>query len=231
MAQIDLVGQPVLAAELPRRRRTLWGDAWFSFRRHRLAMGGLAVFTLLVLASVVGPFVWTTRPDTISFGAGYQAPSFEHPFGTNDLGQDLFARALLGGRVSMAVGVTAMLVSITVGVLVGSLAGFFNRLDGVLMRLTDLFISLPQLPLLLVIVYLFRDPLRVLLGPVAGIFILIVAVIGLLNWMPVARLVRAQFLSIKRREFVEAARAIRAADGCLPRTAHLPGRDLDQLHR
>src|SRR5919201_2443202 len=181
MARIEVVRQPVLVAEQSRRRRSLWGDAWAQFRRHRLAMAGAVVFIVLALASLVGPFIWTTRPDAIDFGAAYLGPSPEHPFGTNDLGQDILARALLGGRISMAVGVTAMLVSITVGTLIGSLAGFFNRVDGLLMRFTDLFISLPPLPLLLVVVYLFRDPLRAALGPITGIFILVVGVIGLLN--------------------------------------------------
>ena len=198
--------------ELVRKPRSLWGDAWSSFRRHRLAMAGTVVFSLLAVATVLGPFIYTADPATIDFAAGYQAPSLVHPFGTNDLGQDLFARALLGGRISMAVGIVAMLISITFGTLIGSLAGFFNRIDGLLMRMTDMFISLPSLPLLLLIVYLFRDALHALFGPVVGIFILVVSVIGLLNWMPVARLVRAQFLSIKRREFVEAARSIGASD-------------------
>ena len=100
-----------------------------------------------------------------------------------------------------------MTVAITVGTLVGSLAGFFRRLDGPLMRLTDLFISLPSLPLLLLVILLFRESLRGVFGPTVGIFILIVGVIGLLNWMGVSRLVRAAFLTLKQREFVVAARA------------------------
>jgi peptide/nickel transport system permease protein len=105
-----------------------------------------------------------------------------------------------------------MLVAITVGVLVGALAGMSSgRLDAVLMWLADLFLSLPQLPLLLLLIYLFRDALKTAFGPEGGVFVLIVVVIGGLRWMPAARLVRAQFLSIREKEFVEAARALGAS--------------------
>src|SRR5205814_9966158 len=128
-----------------------------------------------------------------------------------DLGQDVLARMLYGGRISLAVGVAAMLISISVGTAVGALAGQMRGpTDHALMRITDLFLSLPQLPLLLLIVYLFRDALKKALGPEAGVFILIVVVIGGLRWMPVARLVRAQFLSLREKEFVEAARGLGA---------------------
>ena len=146
--------------------------------------------------------------DAIDFAQSLQGPSADHPFGTDDLGRDIFARSLWGGRVSIAVGLTAVIIAITLGMTIGSLAGYFGRLDNPLMRLTDLFLSLPILPLLLIIIYLFRDTLRAMFGPEVGIFIMIVTVIGVLQWMPVARLVRAQFLSLKQKEFVEAARAV-----------------------
>jgi peptide/nickel transport system permease protein len=188
--------------------RSLWNQAWFQFRRHRLAMAGLAVLAFLVLATLVGPFIWPQKIDTIDFSIAIAGPSPEHPFGTDDLGRDLLARALWGGRVSIAVGITAVLIAISLGTAIGALAGYFSKLDNPLMRLTDIFLSLPILPLLLVIIYLFRDTLRAAFGPELGIFLMIVSVIGVLQWMPVARLVRAQFLSLKQKEFVEAARAI-----------------------
>jgi peptide/nickel transport system permease protein len=139
-------------------------------------------------------------------------PSWQHPFGTDDLGQDLLARMLYGGRISIAVGIAAMMVSVVVGTIVGSLAGISRgSVDATLMWLTDLFLSLPQLPLLLLIIYLFRDALKAIAGPEFGIFVLIVAVIGAFRWMPVARLVRAQFFSLREKEFVEAARALGAS--------------------
>ena len=109
-------------------------------------------------------------------------------------------------------GLTAVLIAMTLGTSIGAFAGYFGRLDNPLMRLTDLFLSLPVLPLLLVTIFLFRDPLRQSFGPEIGVFMMIVTVIGALNWMPVARLVRAQFLSLKQKEFVEAARAIGDTD-------------------
>jgi peptide/nickel transport system permease protein len=201
----------------------LWSDAWRQFRRHKLAMLGTVIFLCLVLVTVFGPLVYRTPTNEIDYAQGLHGPSLDHPFGTDDLGRDVMARAFLGGRVSMAVGIVAVLIAISFGTLVGSLAGFFGgQVDGMLMRLTDLFLGLPQLPLLLMVIYLFRDPVRKAFGPELGIFMLMVSVIGLLNWMPLARLVRASFLSLKQKEFVEAARCIGATNGRLMAVHILP---------
>jgi peptide/nickel transport system permease protein len=170
------------------------------------------LLAILIVAVVAGPFLWRISINDIDFTARLQGPSLAHPFGTDDLGQDLLARMIYGGRISLAVGLAAMVVSVVVGTLVGALAGMSRgALGHALMWLTDLFLSLPQLPLLLLLIYLFRDGLKAVFGPEVGIFILIVAVIGGLRWMPVARLVRAQFLSLREKEFVEAARALGAS--------------------
>ena len=199
----------VVIATRPRPARTMWGDAWRRFRRHRLAMAGGAVFLVLVAATLVGPAVYHAGINTIDFHASMAPPSAAHPLGTNDLGQDMLARVLYGGRISIAVGIAAMLMSVTVGTLVGAISGFFGRTaDHVLMRITDVFISLPSLPLLLLVIYLYRDMLARTFGPQFGIFWLIVGVIGGLNWMPTARLVRAGFLAVKEKEFIEAARSL-----------------------
>ncbi|HEX8966991.1 MAG TPA: ABC transporter permease [Chloroflexota bacterium] len=191
----------------------MWSDAWRQFRRHHLATFGVVTLALLLIATLVGPFVYRTPSDAIDYGSGLLGPSLQHPFGTDDLGRDLLARAMLGGRVSMAVGVVAVLIAITLGTGIGAVAGFFGgRVDSVLMRVTDLFLALPVLPLLLMVTYLFRDPLKKIFGPDVGIFLLIVGVIGALNWMALARLVRASFLSLKQKEFVEAARCIGASN-------------------
>ena len=210
-------------AALRRPSRSLWSDAWRQFRRHHLAMLGVIVLALLLVGTLLGPFVYRVSGDAIHYDQELLGPSFEHPFGTDDLGHDLLARAMLGGRVSMAVGVVAVLIQITLGTLIGALAGFFGgRTDSLLMRVTDLFLALPVLPFLLMVTYLFRDPLKKVFGPELGIFILIVAVIGALNWMTVARLVRASFLSIKQKEFVEAARCTGAGNWRLMATHILP---------
>jgi peptide/nickel transport system permease protein len=200
---------PVALASKRRASDSLWAEAWRRFRRHRLATLGAVVLAVMVTSTVAGPLVYRVPIDEIDFKAKLQGPSRAHPFGTDDLGQDLLARMLYGGRISLAVGVAAMLVAMSVGTVVGAVSGQLGgALDNALMRLTDLFLSLPQLPLLLLIVYLFRDALKKVLGPEAGVFVLIVAVIGGLRWMPVARLVRAQFLSLREKEFVEAARGL-----------------------
>jgi len=205
-----------LAIARPEIRRrpggeSLWREAWRRFRRHRLAMAGAVALLVMVAAVLAGPWVWRAPINEIDFAAKLRGPSWAHPLGTDDLGQDLLARMLYGGRISLAVGVAAMLIAIGLGTLIGALAGYLGGIvDHALMRVTDLFLSLPQLPLLLLIVYLFRDVLKRLFGLEAGIFLLVVTVIGGLRWMPVARLVRAQFLSLREKEFVEAARALGA---------------------
>jgi peptide/nickel transport system permease protein len=210
MATEAILGRVALAPA-KRRADSLWWEAWRRFRRHRLAVFGATVLGIMVVAVLLGPFVYRVPIDEIDFKAKLRGPSVAHPLGTDDLGQDLLARMLYGGRISLAVGIAAMLIAITIGVAVGATAGHFaGAMDHVLMRITDLFISLPQLPLLLLIVYLFRDILKKALGPEAGVFVLIVAVIGGLRWMPVARLVRAQFMSLREKEFVEAARSLGA---------------------
>jgi peptide/nickel transport system permease protein len=177
-----------------------------------MAVVGLVVLLAMVAAVVVGPWVWRVPVNEIDFSAMLKGPSLSHPFGTDDLGQDLLARMIYGGRISLAVGLAAMFVAIVVGTIVGAIAGMSRGwVSAALMWLTDLFLSLPQLPLLLLVIYLFRDALKTVFGPEGGIFILIVLVIGGLRWMPVARLVRAQFLSLREKEFVEAARALGAS--------------------
>ncbi|ROZ76140.1 ABC transporter permease [Ramlibacter sp. WS9] len=196
----------------PQRSVSLVADAWRRFRRHKLALASLVILGLMVALVVLGPLVWKVAINEIDFSARLKGPSWKHPFGTDDLGQDIFARMLYGGRISLAVGLAAMSVAIMVGVTIGSIAGMSRgRVDAALMWLTDLFLSLPQLPLLLLLIYLFRDGLKAAFGPEVGVFMLIVCVIGGFRWMPVARLVRAQFFSLREKEFVEAARALGAS--------------------
>ena len=189
-----------------------WAEAWRRFKRHRLAYYSLWLLGAMVLAVLLGPLVYKVGINEIDFRARLAGPSAGHLLGTDDLGRDLLARVLYGGRISLAVGLAAMLMAITVGVLVGAIAGISRGwIDTALMWITDLFLSLPQLPLLLLLIFLFRDPLKKMLGLEMGIFILIVVVIGGFRWMPVARLVRAQFFSLREKEFVEAARALGAS--------------------
>ena len=199
---------PLAAPVRKAQRFSPWLEAWRRFRRHKLAVVSAVVLLSMVLAIAIGPFLWRVPINEIDFAAKLDGPSWSHPLGTDDLGQDVLARVLYGGRVSLAVGLAAMFVAIFVGVLVGAISGMSSgRLDAFLMWLTDLFLSLPQLPLLLLVIYLFRDSLKAVFGPEGGVLV----VIGGLRWMPSARLVRAQFLSLREKEFVEAARALGAS--------------------
>jgi peptide/nickel transport system permease protein len=188
--------------------RSQWADAARQFARHKGAVVGMFVFFGIILVVLVGPYLYTVRPAETNVRLRNQPPSAERPFGTDNLGRDLLAQNLAGGRISLAVGVVAMLISILLGTSVGVLAGYFKSLDGPLMRVTDLFLALPLLPLLLVIIMLFRDALRASFGPQTGIFLLIVFVIGITSWMNTARVVRGDVLAVKEREFVMAADAL-----------------------
>lgn len=202
--------------------RTLWADVWRSFRQHRLAMASSVILLLIVLMIIVGPFIWTVDPEYIDIVKAYSGMTPDHPLGADNLGRDTLARVMFGGRVSLLIGVTAMAIAMTIGTLIGLLAGYFRALDNILMRITDLFLSLPLLPLLLVITLLFRDSLRTAFGPEVGIFILTVTVIGALGWMPTARLMRGEVLSVREREFVTAARSLGANDAGILRRHILP---------
>jgi peptide/nickel transport system permease protein len=204
-----------LAPAARRKQRTLWGDAWSQFRRNKLAILGMAVLAILVIGVLIGPYLYTTDPKFIDFSVSAATPSADHPFGTDDMGRDTLARNLYGGRISLAVGLAAMLVAMIVGTVVGLLSGFIPWLDNPLMRFTDMMLALPQVPLLLVTILLFRDSLRAVFGLELGIFLLVVFVIGILGWMPTARIVRGQVLSIKRKEFVEAAINVGSRQGSI----------------
>jgi peptide/nickel transport system permease protein len=195
-------------AEIALAHRSLWSDVWRQFSRHRGALVGVAVLTAIVLTVLIGPQVYSISPDFINPRFANRGMSLAHPLGTDNLGRDILAQVMAGGRVSLAVGISAMMIAITLGTTIGVLAGYFRRLDGILMRLTELFLALPILPLLLVTVLLFREVLRDMFGPSIGIFLLIVSVIGITSWMQTARVVRAEVLGVKERDFVLAARSL-----------------------
>ena len=186
---------------------SIWADIWKQFKVHKGGVAGLIVFLFIVLAVYIGPFIQGIDPNKIDIRAKNQSPSFAHPFGTDNLGHDMLAQVMAGGQISLAVGITAMALALFLGTFVGVLSGYFRRLDGPLMRLTDLFLALPLLPLLLVIILLFRDMLRTAFGPETGIFILIVFVIGITSWMHTARIVRGDVLAVKSQEFILAAKS------------------------
>ena len=189
-----------------------WLDVWNEFKNHKGALAGAIIFVLIVILVLLGPFVWPYEANGINIRIRNQGPSLAHPLGTDQLGRDTLARIMAGGRTSITVGLTAMLLSLFLGTLIGVVAGYFKKMDSVLMRVTDLFLSLPLLPLLLVMMLLFREPLSTSFGPEKGMFILIVVSIGITSWMPTARIVRGDVLAIKEREFILAARSIGGTD-------------------
>ncbi len=202
--------QPTSKPEKPASARSA---IWAQFRSHKGAVFGLAVLGFLVLAVLIGPWIW--HPEKLSVAQAMkvrnQPPSLQFPLGTDQLGRDMLQRMMQAGKVSLAVGFVAMIIAITFGTLIGVLAGYFRRLDGPLMRMTDMFLALPLIPLLLVMVMLFRDDIARTMGPELGAFSLIVFAIGITSWMQAARIVRGEVLALKEREYVLAARSIGAA--------------------
>ncbi|AEI94502.1 ABC transporter permease [Roseobacter litoralis] len=200
--------------------RSQWKDVWDQFRKHKGALIGGGFLAFITLFVLLGPLIWQVdakaldirnkdlRPIYTALWDGDAKVLWSRPLGTDNLGRDIMATLIAGGQASLAVGWAAMVLSLVIGTAVGVTSGYFKRLDGILMRITDLFLSLPILPLLLVAVTLFRQPLRAAFGPEGGMFILIVGVIGITSWMPTARIVRGEILALKEREFVLAARSI-----------------------
>ncbi len=174
------------------------------FARDRPALLGLTLLALIVAAAALGPLLWRLSPTAIQHAdlGTPLPPSLPHPFGTDLLGRDQLARALQGARVSLTVGVTAMLIAVSVGSLYGAIAGFAGgRAGNLMMRFVDAMLAFPAFFLIITVEALTNR----------FSLLVIVLVIGLLSWMGVARLVRGQVLSLREREFVEAARALGAS--------------------
>ncbi len=175
------------------------------FLHHRLAVTGLIVLLLLALGALTLP-LYPYDPEAISLLEKFDPPSLAHPMGTDELGRDVLARILAGGRVSLSVGILATGLALIIGTLIGAFAGFYGGItDNALMRLTDTFLSFPSLFVLIILGAIIRDtPLVKASGGVPTIIV----VIAVLSWMTLARLVRATFLSLREREFVTAARSV-----------------------
>lgn len=190
------------------KTRTMRGMIWRQFRRHRMALVGLFVLAALVIGSASVSFVSPYDPEKSSMRERREPPSLAHPMGTDTLGRDMMTRLLYGGRISLSIGLLATLLGVTIGTFIGAIAGYYGgTVDNLLMRLTDLFISLPRIFMLIIMSLLLRSmeaPLLQAYGGVGGI----VLILGLLSWTGVARLVRGQFLSLKEKEFVEAAQTL-----------------------
>jgi peptide/nickel transport system permease protein len=192
---------------------TLRQLVWRRFRRHKMAMAGAVMIILLILYSFGGAlFVTEEYANHTDTSIRLQPPSREHPFGTDTVGRDILARTIYGGQISLLIGLLAVLVAIVVGVLIGAISGFYGgATDSILMRFTEAVFNIPQLFLLLVMARFLAGKIptiQVLGRSFSGSVIVIIAIIGLTSWMYLARIVRADFLSLKEREFIIAAHTI-----------------------
>ena len=204
-ARLDLLPGPVHptgpAGSAAAVGRTQWQVAWRRFRRHKAAVGGLVVLVLLYLSALLAPVLAPQDPTAVHLDEINRAPSLRHPMGTDNVGRDELSRVIYGGRVSLAVGLAVALSAGILGTAVGALAGSSGQLvDGAMMRLTDFFLGMPPLVILMMVSH-------ALGGSISDI----VVVLSLLFWMPVARIVRGTFLAIREKEYVEAARAAGAS--------------------
>jgi peptide/nickel transport system permease protein len=185
-------------------------NVWKRFRRHRAAIAGVIVFGILVILIALAPHS-TFDPEASNLPEKFSAPSLTHWLGTDALGRDLFTRILYGGRISLSVGGIAVAISLLIGVPIGALAGYYGgRLDSILMRLTDAFLSLPSFLVLILLAAILREVELPLFQRNSVLTISIV--IGILSWMTFARLVRAAFLTLRELDYVSAARALGSSD-------------------
>ncbi|HKZ45906.1 MAG TPA: oligopeptide ABC transporter permease [Thermodesulfobacteriota bacterium] len=175
---------------------------WHRFKKNRLAVFGGIIVLLLFTIAVFAPFVAPYNPNAINVKHVLEAPSFSHPFGTDDLGRDIFSRVVYGSRISLAVGFVAVGIATIIGIIFGALSGYYGGwLDTIIMRFVDIMLSIPTFFLILAVIAMLEPSIWN-----------IMIVIGITSWMGVARFVRAEFLSLKEREFVLSARALGASD-------------------
>ena len=170
--------------------------------RNKLALFGLIIIIGLAVVAILAPFIAPYDPGFIDTKERLFAPSIEHPFGTDQLGRDVFSRMVYGSRISLIIGFVAVGIAVLIGIIIGSVAGYYGgKTDAVLMRFVDLMLCFPSFFLILAVIAILEPNI-----------INVMIVIGLTSWMGVSRLIRGQILSIKEREYVEAARATGASD-------------------
>ncbi|MBO9306265.1 ABC transporter permease, partial [Thermomicrobium sp.] len=207
---------------LRRPPRSLWSNAWRRFRKNRLALLGLSYIAFLAVVAVAAPIIAPHNPvksDVARAGVFRQAAwvrdsnpmrtgSWEYPLGTDSVGRDVFSRLVYGTRVSLVVGFVPMVFTVSIGMLIGLVAGYLGgRIDNLLMRFTDVVYAFPDLLLFIIMQVAFQDAwIGWLLNGLELLFI----TLSLVSWVTVARLVRGEVLAVKQKEFVEAARAIGA---------------------
>ncbi|MFH1147374.1 MAG: ABC transporter permease [Pseudomonadota bacterium] len=180
--------------------KTLLSDSWYRFKLHRLGLAGAVIVTGLFVISISAPLIAPYDPGYIDINCILEAPSYDHPFGTDQLGRDVLSRIIWGGRISLLVGFVSVGIAAVIGVMLGAMAGYYGGpIDSIIMRFVDIMLCFPTFFLILAVVA-FLDP------SIWNIMI----VIGATGWMGIARLIRAEILSLKERDYVLAARSLGA---------------------
>jgi peptide/nickel transport system permease protein len=175
---------------------------WLRFKKNPLSVVGLMIIITLAIIAMLAPVISPYEPTKIDVYNVLSPPSKEHPFGTDELGRDLLSRMIWGSRVSLKVGFVAVGIAITIGTILGSIAGYYGgKIDAIVMRFVDIMLAFPTFFLILAVIAIVEPNIST-----------IMIIIGITGWMDVARLVRAEFLSLKERDFVLAARALGASD-------------------
>ncbi|MHB8125604.1 MAG: ABC transporter permease [Desulfitobacteriaceae bacterium] len=188
------------AETINRPETTLWQDAWRRFRNNPLGMGGLTVLSLITLFALLGPFISHFDYKSNDLMATNLNPNWIHPFGTDELGRDILTRAMYGARISLMIGLGSVAINLTIGIFYGGISGYMGgRLDNFMQRIIDIIFSIPDLLYVILLMVTFGAGL-------GNIFI----VLGIINWVPMARIVRGQILTLGEQEFVLAARMLGA---------------------
>jgi peptide/nickel transport system permease protein len=189
--------------QLARAERRKEIGVWGRFRRHKLAAVGFGILIILTIMAIAAPLLTQHGPYSVDLSAYRSPPGGDHPLGTDSAGRDVLARLMYAGRVSLSVGIVAVGIYVAIGVVLGGVAGFFGGIvDATVMRLADMVLSFPSIIVIITLVSI--------LGPSIWNVML---VIGLLGWPPIARLVRAEFLTLRERDFVVASRSVGAGSG------------------
>lgn len=202
-----------LVPSLRMRYKMRFQQFWKLYTATPFGLIGLYLVIFFVMIALFAPVLAPYDPQKLFTGDKWENPSMDHPLGTDRLGRDIFSQMVYGTQVSIAIGVAAAFIAVMIGTLFGLVAGFYGGVtDNILMRITDFFIQIPYLPLMMVILALFTPPDVPSGFPLNGGNLMLIIVIGILSWTGVARVVRAETLSVKERPFIESTRAIGAKD-------------------
>lgn len=186
-----------------------WQLAWIRLKRNKLAMAGLYILIFMIFMAVFGPIISPYKMETIDLANISAPPSFAHPLGTDEVGRDILTRVMYAGRISLSVGVVAVLISVVIGSIIGAISGYYSGIiDGIIMRIVDIFMCFPFLPLLLMIAAVMSD---YKINPDYRIYV-VMFIIGILSWPGLSRIIRGQILSLREQEFIQAAEALGLRD-------------------